>query len=250
MHFRLPKPLHGWREFTGEVGIIVIGVLIALGAEQVVESVHIRHESEKAMTAVRDEMAHSGGVFDERVTVQPCLDKRLAELDSIVGGARRTGRIPDIGEIGRPPMRPIQSAAWATALTNGTAMHFPDQQRDQLSLIYSQAASYYGDGVDEQMMWATLRVLEHSPGPIDSNLLAEAATNLARLHFRDMLNGIDASQLLDDIRGQDLKPDYVVFSDPGRPGTRQRMLDVTRNRSICQPLVVDGMPLSGEQAVH
>jgi hypothetical protein len=31
MHFHLPKPLHGWREFIGEVGIIVIGVLIALG---------------------------------------------------------------------------------------------------------------------------------------------------------------------------------------------------------------------------
>jgi hypothetical protein len=30
MHFHLPKPLHGWREFAGEVGIIVIGVLIAL----------------------------------------------------------------------------------------------------------------------------------------------------------------------------------------------------------------------------
>lgn len=37
MHFHLPKPLHGWREFAGEVGIIVIGVLIALGAEQLVE---------------------------------------------------------------------------------------------------------------------------------------------------------------------------------------------------------------------
>ncbi len=26
MHFHLPKPLHGWREFVGEVGIIVVGV--------------------------------------------------------------------------------------------------------------------------------------------------------------------------------------------------------------------------------
>ena len=32
MHFHLPKPLHGWREFAGEVGVIVLGVLIALGA--------------------------------------------------------------------------------------------------------------------------------------------------------------------------------------------------------------------------
>ena len=34
MHFHLPKPLHGWRVFVGEVGIIVIGVLIALGTQQ------------------------------------------------------------------------------------------------------------------------------------------------------------------------------------------------------------------------
>ena len=33
MHFHLPKPLHGWREFVGEVGIIVIGVLIAAGMQ-------------------------------------------------------------------------------------------------------------------------------------------------------------------------------------------------------------------------
>ena len=38
MHFHLPKPLHGWREFAGEVGIIVIGVLIALAADQAIEA--------------------------------------------------------------------------------------------------------------------------------------------------------------------------------------------------------------------
>lgn len=37
MHLHLPKPMHGSREFVGEVGIIVIGVLIALGAEQGLE---------------------------------------------------------------------------------------------------------------------------------------------------------------------------------------------------------------------
>jgi len=36
MHLHLPKPLHGWRELAGAVGIIVVGVLIALGAVQVV----------------------------------------------------------------------------------------------------------------------------------------------------------------------------------------------------------------------
>jgi hypothetical protein len=55
----LPKPLHGWREFAGEVGIIVIGVLIALGAEQVVEEIHFRNavasERMALHEALRDE---------------------------------------------------------------------------------------------------------------------------------------------------------------------------------------------------
>jgi len=34
MQVHVPKPLHGWREFAGEVGILVLGVLIALGAER------------------------------------------------------------------------------------------------------------------------------------------------------------------------------------------------------------------------
>ena len=48
MHFHLPRPLHGWREFAGEVGIIVLGVLIALGAEQVLSSIHDRSEARHA----------------------------------------------------------------------------------------------------------------------------------------------------------------------------------------------------------
>jgi hypothetical protein len=242
MHFRLPKPLHGWREFTGEVGIIVIGVLIALGAEQVVEGAHNRHEAERAMTAVDAELAHSAGVFDERVTVQPCLDERLHDLDLIVAQARRSGRIPDIGEIGRPPIRPIQSAAWSTALANGTAMHFEAHRRDLLSLQYSQAASYYDDNVEEQMMWATLRLLEHAPGKLDGALLADATTTLDRLHFRDFLSGIDASQMLDSVRSLGVRPDYIVLDEPGSPGTRAKMLALARTRAVCRPLMVDGKP--------
>lgn len=39
MHFHLPQPLHGWREFAGKVGVTVLGLLIAIGLEQTVESI-------------------------------------------------------------------------------------------------------------------------------------------------------------------------------------------------------------------
>ena len=34
MHIRSAKPVHRWREFLGGVGIIVLGILIAIGLEQ------------------------------------------------------------------------------------------------------------------------------------------------------------------------------------------------------------------------
>ena len=40
MDIHKPKPWRSWPELVKEIGAIVIGVLIALGAEQAVERVH------------------------------------------------------------------------------------------------------------------------------------------------------------------------------------------------------------------
>lgn len=40
MHVHIPKPTHGWQAFLNEIFIIVIGVLIALGFQALVEEVH------------------------------------------------------------------------------------------------------------------------------------------------------------------------------------------------------------------
>ncbi|HEV2594410.1 MAG TPA: hypothetical protein VGU01_04345, partial [Sphingomicrobium sp.] len=59
MRFHLPKPLHGWREFIREVGILVIGVLTALSAEQMVETLRWRREVQQACRALRQEIANN-----------------------------------------------------------------------------------------------------------------------------------------------------------------------------------------------
>ena len=64
MHFHLPKPLHGWREFTGEVGIIVLGVLIALGAEQVVETIHTHQRIRETRAALDAELSRDLAAFE------------------------------------------------------------------------------------------------------------------------------------------------------------------------------------------
>jgi hypothetical protein len=46
MHVHPPKAVHGWREFAKEIVIIVIGVLIAVGFEDVAEEIHWRHKAD------------------------------------------------------------------------------------------------------------------------------------------------------------------------------------------------------------
>lgn len=73
MHFHLPKPLHGWRAFVGEVGIIVIGVLIALGAEQLVETIHERRELDQLRQSLRAELADSRARWENMRACHTCL---------------------------------------------------------------------------------------------------------------------------------------------------------------------------------
>lgn len=56
MHVHLPKPLHSWRALVGEVGIIVVGVLIALGAEQFVEAIHWHYKVQATEAAINTEL--------------------------------------------------------------------------------------------------------------------------------------------------------------------------------------------------
>ena len=42
MEVHKPKPIHSWREFLGEITVIVIGVVIALSAEQMLQGLELR----------------------------------------------------------------------------------------------------------------------------------------------------------------------------------------------------------------
>jgi len=63
MRVKLPKPLHGWREFVGEVGIIVLGVLIALRAQQVVETMQTHQRIRETRAALDAELSRNLAAF-------------------------------------------------------------------------------------------------------------------------------------------------------------------------------------------
>ena len=132
MHFRLPKPLHGWRAFAGEVAIIVLGVLIALGAEQVVETIHWRQRLHDSDRALELELGESVGQAIVRVRENSCVEQRLDWLAVVVDQAAASKHLPPIGRVPPPIYFSWPSGAWQSMVSGDIANH---QDREKLQAL-------------------------------------------------------------------------------------------------------------------
>lgn len=173
MHFHLPKPLHGWREFAGEVGIIVLGVLIALGAEQFVESVRNRQDVNQLRAALNGELADDRARWEHIRAQDHCAEQRLKALEQWLASAPPKARLS--GQVYPGMLWNMHSSAWDIAKTSPAATHIPLKER----LIY---ASLYG-AIDN---WRQFFNEEYSNLDTMIGLLATAnqPQNRAQIPFR------------------------------------------------------------------
>src|ERR1700735_2185215 len=61
------QPTHTWKDFFIHIATIVIGLLIAIGLEQTVESFHHRHQVAETRAALRDEKQENIGLYHQNV---------------------------------------------------------------------------------------------------------------------------------------------------------------------------------------
>jgi hypothetical protein len=135
VHFHLPKPLHGWREFAGEVGIIVLGVLIALAADALIERSSWRAKVNLADANMRVEIEQNRTNAAQYAILQPCADRLLDRMtaDLISGDRADLNKLHAIGE-------PFVTEAWtATAWEAAVAGQIGEHMDAQRFLNYAEA---------------------------------------------------------------------------------------------------------------
>lgn len=136
MHFHLPKPLHGWREFAGEVGIIVIGVLIALGFGQLAQLLHDRSSANEAREAVRAEVRENLWWVERREAYEPCFEQKLSELGDVLTRARNGQGTPFVVAVDLPSHSKITSLRWDANAQAGRASLFSGDEQRLLANVY------------------------------------------------------------------------------------------------------------------
>ncbi|HZC38453.1 MAG TPA: hypothetical protein VE221_07240 [Sphingomicrobium sp.] len=166
MHFHLPKPLHGWRAFVGEVGIIVIGVLIALGAESLIQAVHERKIAAEARQNVRAEAAANVGFIRERLSTQACIDRRIADLEALLSRTGEGSLDAQPSWVSRPPTWPFFFGRWQAATASGRNSLFSPDEQGRFTVLYAIFSRFDEQQAREQLVWSQLRALEWWHGPL------------------------------------------------------------------------------------
>lgn len=152
-----PKPFHSWREFFGEVGIIVIGVLIALAGEQAVEALHWRERVSAAEESMRKELAEDNGAQAmARLQFAPCLDRALAANQQRLLAERDRGIPFTAATLVPPPFRTWDNDAWRAAVSSEATSHMKIDVMYNWSSPYALIADMDQTAVREFNDWAPL----------------------------------------------------------------------------------------------
>lgn len=160
-------PIHGWREFVGEVGIIVLGVLIALAAEQTVQGLEWAHKVRLATEAMRSELGDDDGPqIYQRAMMHPCLYARLNALRAAVEGGAPRPEVVRLADSYRVEFLTFDSLAQANAVASGVTAHMRPETLDALNSVYALMPLLDRTHGREAQDIARLRALRRTGGPL------------------------------------------------------------------------------------
>jgi hypothetical protein len=189
----MPKPLHGWRTFLGEVGIIVLGVLIALAFGQLAQSVHDRIAAAQARDAIRAEVRENLWWLEIRENYELCIDRMINQLGSVLDRTRAGEPTPLITKVDFPVHSKMTSLRWNANAQAGRASLFSEQELRILGNMYFTTDEYRDSQEQEEAVWARIGFvggLRHFT-PIDVH---DLGVLLSEARYRDSRARLDVER--------------------------------------------------------
>lgn len=191
----LLRRLNSRRSIAGEILVIVIGVLIALFAEEVVQRLNWQEQVKEARKALDEQLLESKYAALERLAANRCVVTRLEELDQIVAGGRSVSKTVSSG-FSLAPVRLWASSSWDAATASGAVARMTPEVRHRYANLFSMNAVLNDMNLDEFQTFAELRTIErHSE--LTETSRDRLAQNVARLRSYNELLTLAATQWLE-----------------------------------------------------
>jgi len=216
MHLKVPKPLHGWRAFVGEVGIVVLGVVVALALGRVAQEWQWHDDVRTARASIHREMALDLALFADRLRIAKCMDRRLASASQRIDAVARTGITPAGNVNVETPGRMILFGDYEAQEAAQNLVHFPPAELSALGVFYDQVRFMRGWAEKEDGAWNGLALVSAGNTKFGAFDVALLRRDLQEAKYYEELAVINSQRQIE--RGRELgvepgrsRADYLSY---------------------------------------
>jgi hypothetical protein len=169
MEVHKPKLLHNWPDLLKEWGIIVLGVLTALFAEQAVQSFEWHQKVDAAIADMDNELTRGNGPQAyARLAMHDCVASQLGDLRGAIerGDRAQSQRLIEAFWL---PKRTWDSLARESATASDIASHMPHDRMLQYRIAYEVVPDLQRLADKELGDLGNLRALPETGGAIQTS---------------------------------------------------------------------------------
>jgi hypothetical protein len=209
------SPSMGWKAFWSEILIVVLGVAIALAANEAVEDRSWRNSVAAGQVRLKGDTERIFQRSAEHFATQPCID---AQLDRLARNVMESGSTLAAAPVysdpafpGNPrfvlrmPTRPWGLPAWEALVANGTATHFSQQWQDRYATLNDSTAQIRDYRMESNRLIGRLTVLSY-PIPLDAGARRDSLLDIESLRRLNVSTMITGSQVMANLLRDGMAP--------------------------------------------
>lgn len=204
-------PSMGWRAFWSEILIVVLGVVIALAANEAVQDWNWRNKVKDAEARLQGDIAWAFLWAAEKSASQPCMDAQLTAMArNVLESGDTLQPMPVVGSLNlqmmvRMPNRPYRFPVWDALLADGTASHFATQRQALFGRISDGMAMSRASEVETRRLGGNLLRMR-DPIPLDPVVRADLLADINNLRSLTAYEGLNAKQRMRVIADAGIAP--------------------------------------------
>lgn len=195
--FRLLKlrPPHGWNAVIWDLGIVTLGVLIALAAQQLVSNVMDRSIAAQTRAEVTDELNSDLMSLALRQSIEPCIDRRLAELRAIVTQWEKTGSFQTPNWVAQSTPVEVELSRYDAAQSAGRLALLSGEEQYRMGAVAARIRRFNEWQFADRLSWGRLRALQFGPAALsaeDRAIIRSALQDAATYDYEIKVNTAEA----------------------------------------------------------
>jgi len=207
------KPLHGWNAVAWELAIVTLGVVIALGAQQIVQAMGDRNTASETRGEITDELNSNLMGLALRQEAEPCVERRLNELRAIVTQWEKTGSFATPKWVAQAPMILIELSRYDAAQSAGRLALLSGNEQYRMGAIVARLRKFNDWEIAERVPWGRLRALQFGAAALSKNDQSDIRNALQDASTFDYMVKANLTEALPMARKFGFKPDERGFRE-------------------------------------